>query len=107
MNSSHEAMYYAVPTIVVPQSVDQTIVAKQIEYLQIGKSIDKNNVTVEKLRSYAEEILNNNTYKINMIEMSKNMKSAGGYRAAVRLIENFLKIPVHIKVLEHRNFYLF
>ncbi len=57
----------------------------------LEKVIDKNNITVENLRSTAYEILYDNTYKENMINMSEDMKSAGGYKRAVDEIENYIK----------------
>lgn len=91
MNSSNEAIYYAVPSIVVPQSVDQPLVAKRMDELNIGKVINKKEVTPEKLRRYTKEILSNNSYKDNMIKMSKNMKKAGGEKKAIKLIEEYIE----------------
>lgn len=91
MNSANEAMYYAVPVITIPQSVDQPAVAKQMEDLGLGKVIDKNNISVENLKNTANEVLHNNIYKENMINMSKDMINAGGYKKAVDEIENYIK----------------
>jgi hypothetical protein len=44
----------------------------------LEKIIDRNNITVENLRSTAHEILYDNTYKENMINMSEDMKNTGG-----------------------------
>ncbi len=57
----------------------------------LEKIIDKNNVSIENLRSTAHEIFYNHTYKENMINMSKDMKNAGGYKRAVDEIENYIK----------------
>ncbi|MBR9647368.1 hypothetical protein KM792_05990 [Clostridium tyrobutyricum] len=43
----------------------------------LEKIIDRNNITVENLRSTAHEIPYDNTYKENMINMSEDMKSTG------------------------------
>lgn len=61
----------------------------------LEKIIDKNNITVENLRSTAHEILYDNTYKQNMINMSKDMKSAGGYKKAVDEIEKYIKAKLY------------
>ncbi|MBV4447054.1 hypothetical protein KM799_10635 [Clostridium tyrobutyricum] len=61
----------------------------------LEKIIDRNNITVENLRSTAHEILYDNTYKENMINMSKDMKSAGGYKKAVDEIEKYIKAKLY------------
>ena len=90
MNSSSEAMYFGVPAIVVPQAADQPIVAKRIEELHIGKLINKKEVTVEKIRDYSDEILNDSSYKNNMIEMSRRVKEAGGAKKAAMMIDELI-----------------
>lgn len=90
MNSSNEAIYYAVPTIIVPQSIDQPLVGKRMEELGLGKVINKKEVTPEKLRSFAKEILKHKEYKNNMLKMSQNMKEAGGEKRTVELIEQYI-----------------
>lgn len=90
MNSTSESMYFGVPEIVVPQAADQPIVAKRIEELHLGKSINKKEVTAEKIRNYSDEILKDSSYKNNMIEMSKKMREAGGEKKAVILIDELI-----------------
>lgn len=91
MNSTSEAMFFGVPEIVVPQAADQPSVGKRIEHLHLGKVLNKNKVSPERIRKYAEEILSDITYKNNMLEMSEKMKSAGGENKAVELIEALIK----------------
>ena len=90
MNSVHEAMYYGIPVIAIPQCADQPIVAKRLEQLMLGKVLNKDEISAECLRSTVNEILHNSTYRRNMLRMSKAMISAGGYKTSADEIENYI-----------------
>ncbi|WP_207725659.1 nucleotide disphospho-sugar-binding domain-containing protein [Clostridium sp. DJ247] len=90
MNSTSEAMFYGVPLVVVPQAADQPIVGNRILDLELGKVINKNEVSSEKLRKSAIEILSNSKYKENMDKMRDKMIEAGGEKAAVKAIEELI-----------------
>lgn len=91
MNSTSEAMYFGVPLIVVPQAADQPIVGKRIEDLELGRVINKNNISSNIIRNYANEILNDDRYKDNMMKMRTKVRQAGGEERAVELINDLLK----------------
>lgn len=91
MNSTSEAMYFGVPLIVVPQVANQPIVEKRIEDLELGRVINKNNISSNIIRNYANEILNNDRYKDNMMKMRTKLRQAGGEERAVELINDLLK----------------
>lgn len=91
MNSTSEAMYFGVPLIVVPQVANQPIVGKRIEDLELGRVINKNNISSNIIRNYANEILNNDRYKDNMMKMRTKVRQAGGENKAVELINDLLK----------------
>lgn len=91
MNSTSEAMYFGVPLIVVPQAADQPIVGKRIEDLELGRVINKNNISSNIIRNYANEILNDDRYKDNMMKMRTKVRQAGGENRAVELINDLLK----------------
>ncbi|QPJ84926.1 hypothetical protein HH195_02940 [Sarcina sp. JB2] len=91
MNSTSEAMYFGVPLIVVPQVANQPIVEKRIEDLELGRVINKNNISSNIIRNYANEILNNDRYKDNMMKMRTKVRQAGGENKAVELINDLLK----------------
>ena len=90
MNSANEAIYYAVPVVVIPQRADQPMVGRRIEQLSLGKVINKKDVTAQLLRDTLTEVLVNTRYKDNMKKMSNDMQKAGGFRQAVTEIETFL-----------------
>ena len=91
MNSTSEAMYFGVPLIVVPQVANQPIVEKRIEDLELGRVINKNNISSNIIRNYANEILNDDRYKDNMMKMRTKVRQAGGEERAVELINDLLK----------------
>mgnify|MGYP004549801843 FL=1 len=91
MNSTSEAMYFGVPLIVVPQVANQPIVEKRIEDLELGRVINKNNISSNIIRNYANEILNDDRYKDNMMKMRTKVRQAGGENRAVELINDLLK----------------
>ena len=91
MNSTSEAMYFGVPLIVVPQVANQPIVEKRIEDLELGRVINKNNIASNIIRNYANEILNDDRYKDNMMKMRTKVRQAGGENRAVELINDLLK----------------
>ena len=90
MNSANEAIYYATPVVVIPQEIDQPMIAKRIEELYLGKMINKKNVTASNLREAVREVLENSVYNNNMMRMSKEMQEAGGNQKAVMEIEGYL-----------------
>ncbi len=51
MNSTNEGMFFQVPLVIVPQSVDQPVVANGILELGLGKVIDKNEVTSKNIKN--------------------------------------------------------
>ena len=91
MNSTSEAMYLGVPLIVVSQAADQAIVGKRIEDLELGRVINKNNISSNIIRNYANEILNDDRYKDNMMKMRTKVRQVGGEERAVELINDLLK----------------
>ena len=45
MNSAHEGLYNGVPLVVIPQSADQPVVAKQVESLGAGIKLQMQGLT--------------------------------------------------------------
>ena len=91
MNSANEAIYFGVPVVAVPQNSDQPLIAKRLEELELGKFLDKNDVSPDTLRNAVNEVLNNPLYKKNMDLMKEDMRNCGGYKKAVDEIENYIK----------------
>ena len=51
---------------------------KRIEDLELGRVINKNNISSNIIRNYANEILNDDRYKDNMMKMRAKVRQAGG-----------------------------
>ncbi|MEN8906938.1 MAG: macrolide family glycosyltransferase [Clostridiales bacterium] len=97
MNSSNEALYFQVPLLLVPQSVDQPIVAKRVEELNAGIILNRENISSEILRNSLTRLLEHDIYKHSCKELSKSFKNAGGYREALLHIENILNNNLNFK----------
>jgi MGT family glycosyltransferase len=62
MNSVHEACWYGVPLIVVPQAADQDVVARRVPELGAGLQLRKDQLGVEALRAAVDTILASPSY---------------------------------------------
>jgi len=88
MNSTNEGLYYDVPLILIPQSVDQPAVANRVAELGAGIVIEKDNVTQEVLKQSVVKILSDNKFRINSEKIGKSLRDAGGYKRGVDEILN-------------------
>ena len=59
--------------------------------IELGRVINKNNISSNIIRNYANEILNDDRYKDNMMKMRTKVRQAGGENRAVELINDLLK----------------
>ncbi|MDR3594686.1 macrolide family glycosyltransferase [Clostridium sp.] len=88
MNSTNEGLYYDVPLILIPQSVDQPLVANRVAELGAGIVIEKSETTPEMLKECVERIFSDNSFKINSKKIGKSLREAGGYKRGVDEILN-------------------
>jgi MGT family glycosyltransferase len=91
MNSTNEGLYYDVPLILIPQSVDQPLVANRVAELGAGIVIEKSETTPEMLKKCVERIFSDNSFKINSEKIGKSLREAGGYKRGVDEILNLKK----------------
>jgi MGT family glycosyltransferase len=89
MNSVHEGLYYHVPLVVVPQTLEQTLVAKQVERLKAGVVLLKPDAA--SLRQTANRVLNHPGYRANAASVAQGFRDAGGYPVAADAVQQFLK----------------
>ncbi|WHY26657.1 macrolide family glycosyltransferase [Bacillus wiedmannii] len=89
MNSTHEGLYNGIPLIVIPQSADQPVIAKQVENLGAGIKLSMKELTVEQLREIVELVLNNSSFKDAALNLKESFRKAGGYKQAVDEITTF------------------
>lgn len=90
MNSVNESIYFSVPMLVAPIGGDQPTIADRVAELGLGKRIEGNKITPEKLRRITFEIMNMEQYKYNLRLHSDYMKRSGGINKAVKLIEKVI-----------------
>ncbi|MDJ1476173.1 glycosyltransferase [Bacillus sp. LS15-K4] len=90
MNSTHEGLYNGIPLIVIPQSADQPVIAKQVENLGAGVKLHMKELTEEQLRESVELILNNPTFKEAALNLKESFRKSGGYKQAVDEIFTFV-----------------
>ncbi|HFK1790930.1 MULTISPECIES: macrolide family glycosyltransferase [Bacillus cereus group] len=90
MNSTHEGLNNGIPLIVIPQSADQPVIAKQVENLGVGIKLSMKELTVEQLRESVELVLNNPSYKEAALHLKESFRKSGGYKEATNEIFTFI-----------------
>jgi MGT family glycosyltransferase len=88
-SSVAEAIYCATPMIVVPQILEQSLRARQVERLMLGKHIDPADLTVATLRSAVEDLLGNPVFRSNVQAMKDSLPKAPPAVTACDEIEKF------------------
>lgn len=88
MNSTNEGLYYDLPLILIPQSVDQPFVANRVAELGAGIVLEKNSITPETLKESMNKILSDISFKTNSEKIGKSLREAGGYKKGVDEIIN-------------------
>ncbi|PUA39022.1 glycosyl transferase [Paenibacillus elgii] len=89
MNSTSEALYYNVPLVMIPLTSDQPLVAKRVQELGAGITLDKNNLTPVALRAALVEVLGNPAYRQQAQVIGESLRQAGGYKRAADVITNY------------------
>lgn len=90
MNSVNESIYYGVPMLVAPIGGDQPTIADRVEELGMGIRIKGNRISSHELKKLANLILNDESYKMNVMKHREYMKQAGGIPKAVDIVEAFI-----------------
>jgi MGT family glycosyltransferase len=83
MNSTHEGLYYGVPLIVIPQSADQPIIARQVASIGAGVQLQMHSLTAYQLREAVDHVLSHPSFKKAVTEASGSFRKSGGYHQAV------------------------
>lgn len=89
MNSVNEGLYESVPLLMIPQGADQFFIARRLQRLGVGKTLDASQLSADRLRSAAEELLANPLYHQQCERLSAALHQAGGPTAAADAIDAF------------------
>lgn len=95
MNSVNEGLFYGVPLIVVPQSVDHPLVAQRVVELGAGISLDKDEITHGILQRTLAKILTKDSYRRNSQIIGESLRIAGGHKKAA---DEILQWKEHVLV---------
>jgi MGT family glycosyltransferase len=99
MNSVHEGLYYGVPEVVIPQQMEQYVNGKRVADVGtgvlLGTQYPYGQVTIAELRSALDTVLSDPSYIENARHYGQTLKTAGGFKQAVHLIEECLSINLH------------
>lgn len=90
MNSASEGLYFEVPLLLVPQTPEQTAVAKRTAELGAGIMLSDSDRTAENIKSAIEKLLNVGTYKAAAAGISAGFKASGGAKAAREFLESIV-----------------
>lgn len=88
MNSINEGLYYELPLVLIPQSVDQPFVANRVAELGAGIVLKKDEITAQILKESVEKIFSDKNYKINSEKIGESLRDGGGYKRGVDEIFN-------------------
>jgi len=91
MNSIHEALYYNVPLIVVPQSPEQRVVAKRVKELGAGMHLNNATPSASDLARAAQFVMNDPKYRECAALVGESLRSAGGPTRAADEIEHLIR----------------
>ncbi|MED1203602.1 macrolide family glycosyltransferase [Heyndrickxia acidicola] len=89
MNSTNEGLYYGVPLIVIPQSADQPIVARQVTSIGAGIQLKMEDLTANQLCEAADHVLSDLSFQKAVSAIKESIQHSCGYRQAVKEIFTF------------------
>ncbi|SNS90755.1 glycosyltransferase, MGT family [Bacillus sp. OK838] len=89
MNSTNEGLYYGVPLIVIPQSADQPVIAKQVANIGAGIQLQMQSLTANQLNEAVDHLLNHPSFHKAVSNISESFQKSGGYHQAVDEIFQF------------------
>lgn len=85
MNSANEAIWFGVPTVLVPQQSEETAVADRMAELGLGLKPESG--TPQALKAAVEAALKDSSYRENTRRLSTEFHRCGGPKAAADKIE--------------------
>lgn len=89
MDAISQAIYYGVPIISLPKTLEQVVIANRVEELGIGVKIKKH-IFPGCLKRAIIEVISDPIYVSNLMDMSQEAKSLGGDKSALLVIEEII-----------------
>lgn len=90
LNSVHEAIYYQVPMILFPQSIEQDYIAHRLKDLKCAEVFRSNSTNEERLRNTIRRLENEKTVKLRMKKIAENMELDAVHKAG-DLLMNYIQ----------------
>ena len=87
LNSVHDALYFGVPLLLVPQQDEQALNSARVVELGAGLSIDKRKLSSEGLMAAADTLLREPKFMANAAYLGETLREAGGISRAADLVE--------------------
>lgn len=87
VNSVMEAMWFGVPLVAIPHTIEQLMFADRAAQLGLGTRLDPAEVTATALRAAVDAIAADPGYRARLAGISAEAKRAGGYRRAADVIQ--------------------
>jgi MGT family glycosyltransferase len=93
-NSVHEALYYGVPLVLVPQMFEQEMNARQVVVNGAGIRLDRTTVTPDRLRQAVDSMMLQPAFRQNAERVGATLRAAGGAARAADEILAWLNCNV-------------
>ncbi|MEV4745852.1 macrolide family glycosyltransferase [Streptosporangium sp. NPDC049248] len=90
MGGCVESLWFGVPTVAIPQAVDQFGNAAMLEQLGVGRHLPTEEVTSATLRSTVEEVAGSAEVAARLAEIRATVRADGGVDRAAQAVESFL-----------------
>ena len=87
-NSVHQALYHGVPLLLVPQQMEQALIAARLTELGAGLILNRRRLTEERVRRLAHRLLNEDSFHQQAAIIGKALREAGGASRAAQVLEN-------------------
>jgi zeaxanthin glucosyltransferase len=87
MNTTLESLANGVPMVAIPIASDQPAVAARIAWTGTGEVVSLKKLTVPKLRTAIEQVLQEDSYRNNALNLATAIQQAGGVKRAANIIE--------------------
>ena len=90
MGSCTEALWYAVPTVAIPQAIDQFGNAARLAELGAGTSLSVEEITSQTLRAAVEAVAADPDIAARLAAIQKELRDDAGVDVAANAVESFL-----------------